>query len=360
MLPKHVFAARGTEPEDGNQRLAGHPVEGLLNREPNAEVSSFSAVETLFLSAMFTGNGYAEIERDEFDRPVALWPIPSHRIEAVRDDAGTLEYDVWNGAAGKVTLPARDMFHLAGPSIAGPVGMSVLDYAKNTIGIAVAQERFAANFIRNQAAPSGMIKVKSGISKDGLTRLRSDVEAVYSGSRRAGKIIIADDDWTWQQLGVSPQDAEFLAQRKFSVEEVCRFFGVPPQMIGVQDKQTLNNYEQAALQFHQLAVLPWVVRFEQETNRKLLSVVRGRARPFLKINTVAIVRANIEAQYRAFALGRQWGWLSVNDIRRTLDMEPIGAEGDIYLQPMGMQEVPADPADPANAGAGARARVAGV
>ena len=109
-------------------------------------------------------------------------------------------------------------------------------------------------------------------------------------------------------------------------------------MIGVQDKQTLDDYEQAALQFHQLAVLPWVVRIEQEANKKLLPKV-GNRRPFLKINTAAIVRANLEAQYRAFALGRQWGWLSANDVRKLIDLEPIGEDGDVYLQPTSMSPV---------------------
>lgn len=343
MLPAQVFAPKGTEPEDGNQRLPDHPVEAILHRQPNPEISAFTLRETMFLSALFNGNAYAEIERDDFGRAVALWPIAERRVNVCRDrETGALVYEVDNGTAGKVLLAPADMFHLAGPSIDGPVGMSIIQYAKNTLGIAVAQERFAGNFMRNQAAPSGMVKVKNNISPDGLAKLRAEVEATITGSRKAGKVLIGDSDWEWQPLGISPQDAEFLAQRRFSVEEVCRFFGVPPQLIGDTSKQTFANYEQAGLNFLGLAVLPWTVRFEQEANRKLFTPVRGRARPFLKINTAAIVRANIEAQYRAFALGRQWGWLSVNDIRRTLDMEPVGPEGDVYLQPAALASVPED------------------
>ena len=109
-------------------------------------------------------------------------------------------------------------------------------------------------------------------------------------------------------------------------------------MIGDSSKQTYANFEQAGLNFLTLAIMPWVVRFEQEVNRKLLNrVARGRQQPFFKINTAAVVRANLQAQYASFALGRQWGWLSSNDIRRLLDLEPIGPEGDIYLQPMNME-----------------------
>lgn len=335
MLPAHVMVpiAGG----DGSQALPDHPVADLMHRAPNEEISAFQLREMLLLSAIFKGNAYAEIEVDEFGRPQKLWPIHPDRVEVCRDESGRLVYEVDNGAGEKVDIPAANMFHLAGPSLCGPIGMSLISRARHTLGLAISQERFAANFIRNAAAPSGIVKVKNNISADGLKLVRAEVENLYKGPRKAGKIMIGDQDWSWEQIGVSPQDAEFLAQRKFAVEEICRWFGVPPQMVGVQDKQTLNNYEQAGLQFLTLAVLPWVVKFEQEANRKLLTQRSARGRPYLKINTAAIVRANIEAQSRAFAMGRQWGWLSVNDIRRLIDMEPIGPEGDVYLQPMNME-----------------------
>jgi HK97 family phage portal protein len=170
-----------------------------------------------------------------------------------------------------------------------------------------------------------MVKVKN-ISADGFKRLKADFDQMNRGPKQAGKVFYGDGDWEWVQLGVSPQDAEFLQQRRFSVEEICRWFGVPPQMVGDTSKQTFANFEQAGLNFFTLAIMPWGVRFEQESNRKLLPRV-GSRRPFLKLNTAALVRANLEAQYRSFALGRQFGWLSVNDIRRLIDMEPSGPEG---------------------------------
>ena len=227
----------------------------------------------------------------------------------------------------------------------GVTGLSLLSYARNALQEDLQQSSYAVNFLRNQAAPSGLITVKQNIAASGLKRLRQEVEQMYSGTRKAGRIMIGDDGIDFKAIGLSPQDSEFLASRKFTVEQIARFFGVPPQLIGVQDKQTLNNYEQAGLQFLQLGILPWVVRFEQEVNRKLLNrAAAGRARPFLKVNTSAVVRANIEAQYRSFSLGRQWGWLSVNDIRRLIDMDPIGPEGDVYLQPMNMEPSSAEPA----------------
>jgi HK97 family phage portal protein len=343
-LPGDVLAPRSDDRADGNAHLPNHTVNVLLQRAPNPEMTAMNFKESLMMAAQFHGNGYAEIQRDQAGNPIALWPLHPERVQACRDsDSGALYYEI--DGLGGVTLDTADMFHLAGPSLgAGSVGFSIIALAKNDLGEALAQGRYASNFIRNQAAPSGIVTVDPGIKAEGMRRLRAEMENMYAGARKAGRIFLADKGIDFKQIGVTPQDAEFLAQRRFSVETICRWFGVPPQMIGDNSKQTFANYEQAGLNFLQLSVLPWVVRFEQEVNRKLLNKkVSGRQMPFFKINTAAVVRANLQAQYAAFSLGRQWGWLSVNDIRQLLDLEPIGPEGDVYLTPMNMQSVGDDP-----------------
>lgn len=344
-LPAKVLAPRGGE-EDGNQHLGG-PIEALVHVAPNPEMGAFQFRESLLLSAIFQGNGLAEIERDGMGNAIALWPLPWQRAAVCRHQSGELYYEIDNGD-GKVELGPREVFHLKGPTWNGTVGLSLIDYARHTLGLAVAQERYASAFIRNQGAPSGVVKIKKNITEAGLTRMKAEIQQLYAGPRNAGRIAFLDNDSEWETVGVTPQDGEFLAQRRFSVEAICRFFGVPPQMIGDTSKQTFANFEQAGLNFLALAILPWVVRFEQECNRKLFAVARpGKPQPFVKLNTAAIVRANLEARYRAYALGRQWGWLSVNKILQLEDMEPIGPEGDVYLTPMNMEPVPRSPEDDA-------------
>lgn len=336
MLPAHVNAPRSDDASDGNERLRNHPVEILLHRQPNPEMSAMAFRERMLLAAIFHGNGFAEIERDDMGRPVALWGIHPDRVRAVRDAGGTLLYEVDNGSGSKVELAAADMFHLAGPALDGPMGLSLLSYARHSLGLSIAQERFASSFIANAGAPSGIIKIKGPITEAGMKRHRAELERIHKGPWNAGRFAIVDGSSAWEQIGLTLLDSEFLAQRRFSVEEICSIFGVPPQMIGDQSKATFANVEQAGLNFLTLAVLPWVTRFEAEANRKLFRSVAGRRQPFVKLNTSAIVRANIEARNRSYALGRQWGWLSANDIRRLEDMPPIGPEGDIYLQPLNM------------------------
>ena len=123
--------------------------------------------------------------------------------------------------------------------------MSVVSYARHSLGLAITQETFAGSFLRNGGSPSGILKVSPKISAEGLDRLRTEVEQAYSGARRAGRICILDDSSDWTQLGMDLGDAEFLAQRKFAVEEVCRWFNVPPQKIASQEKQTFANFAEA-------------------------------------------------------------------------------------------------------------------
>lgn len=339
MLPIKVNARRGDSEEDGNQRLIDHPVEHLLNREANPELSGFAFREWAVRRMWNDGGAFAEIERDTVGRPLAFWPLEGGRVSICRDDAGTLYYEVQNAGGEKVTIPARDMFHLSAPSInGGPAGVGVLGQARNDLDETIKHQQFATNYYANSASPSGMVKIKSPITPDGFARLKAQFEQLYKGPRRAGKVVFADSDWDWQAIGVSPQDSEFLASRRFSVEQIARWFLIPTQMLGDSSKLTYSNFEQASLNFLTLHVLPLVARFEAECNRKLFSEpVRGRARPFVKVNVAGVVRADLQKPYQAYALGRNWGWLSVNDVRKLEDMEPIGPDGDQYLVPLNME-----------------------
>jgi HK97 family phage portal protein len=337
-MPARVLVPRGASEGDGNERLVNHPVELLFCREANPELAAFQFTEMALLSTIFEGIFFAETERDQLGRPLALWPLRAERMDVYHDPQSlALQYYYRNSTQGVVTLDPHDVFHLAGPRIYGALGMSVISYARQSLGVAIAQERFAGNFARNQAAPSGLFKVSSAISEDGFKRFKAAAESLYKGWRNAGRPLFADGDWDFKPITINPADAQFLDQRKFSVETICRWFGVPPQLVGVQEKQTLNNFEQAMQQFVTYTIGPWVRRIEQEANRKLLDRSAAGRRPFLQIDTHSLVKANTQAFYQSLAFGRQWGFLSANDCRTLLGLEPIGPEGDIYLQPLNME-----------------------
>lgn len=351
VLPPHVLVPRSDDERDGNDRLRGHGVEVLLNQS-NPEMTGPSFRQGIIEQALDGGNGFAEIERDSMGRPAALWPIDYQRVEAVRDTDGTLLFEVDNGIGSKVALPAVDVFHLRGPGGCGVLGQSVLTHHRNTIDHSTALRSFGSNWLRNSGAPSGILKINGKISEPGMQRLQAEFKQTTAGPRNAGKVFFADADATWQSIGLTMLDAEYLAQRKFSVEEIARIYGCPPQLIGDSAKATFANFEEAFRHFMALTMLPWIARFEAEANRKLFRSFPGRRQPFIKLNVNAVVRADIEKRYRAYALGRQWGFLSVNDVRRLEDMVPIDG-GDEYLVPLNMlpsgTEPPANDNDPAPA-----------
>jgi HK97 family phage portal protein len=233
-MPARVLVPRGASEGDGNERLVNHPVELLFCREANPELAAFQFTEMALLSTIFEGIFFAETERDQLGRPLALWPLRAERMDVYHDPQSlALQYYYRNSTQGVVTLDPHDVFHLAGPWIYGALGMSVISYARQSLGVAIAQERFAGNFARNQAAPSGLFKVSSAISEDGFKRFKAAAESLYKAWRNAGRPLFADGDWDFKPITINPADAQFLDQRKFSVETICRWFGVPPQLVGV-------------------------------------------------------------------------------------------------------------------------------
>src|SRR5215211_5817600 len=143
IMPAHVFAARGNSEDDGNQRLADHPVELMLQQGPNPEISGPAYRHNKISEAILQGNSYSEIERDAWGRAFRLWPIEYDRVQPCRDPvSGALYYEVDNGSASKVNIAAEDMLHLAGPTMGvGTVGMPLIAIAAMDLGEIVAQKR---------------------------------------------------------------------------------------------------------------------------------------------------------------------------------------------------------------------------
>jgi HK97 family phage portal protein len=142
-----------------------------------------------------------------------------------------------------------------------------------------------------------------------------------------------------QKVSISPQESQFLETRKFGVEDIARFFRIPLAYLGsLENSSTRANIEEQGIQFQRNTILPWVKRWEAEFNRKLFP---GQDDYFIRMNMDGLLRGDISSRYSSYATARQWGWLSVNDIRKHESLDPIDG-GDIYLQPMNMVEAGTD------------------
>jgi HK97 family phage portal protein len=329
VLPWHVMR----QDKDGGRTAQTHPIDWLLYKRPNPEWSSFQFRETLTHWALRWGNGYAEIERDPLARPVALWPIHPERVRPLRDIAtGVLYYDVFNGAEAvygqipmKVRLESADMFHIRGFG-EGPVGVNVMHYAAESIGWAKAAQLFGAAFFGNGMNISGVVQVKRALDETGMKRLTTALQGLYRGVRNANKYAVLDAETEFKPVGVEPDKAQFVATQQLLIDEVCRWFGVPPHKVGHLLRSTFSNIEQQAIEVVVDSISPWVSRFEDEADYKLF----GQNRPgyYTKMFMNALMRGDFTSRSAFYTAMRNMGAYSVNDILRMEDANTIGPEGD--------------------------------
>ena len=323
---------------DRDQREVVYDMDDLLNLSATEEVSAFDFRCALMGHALTWGNGYAEIVRNGKKQARELQIITPDRVEPGRDDLGRLVYSVSQPNSGaRVTIPAEDMFHLRGLSRDGVRGYSIVAQAMLTLGISLAQDSFAAAFFGNGANPGMAILTPMKMSSDAITAMLNQFTRMFGGPRKAGKPIVLDEGTKLERITVPPAEAQFLESRNFSVEEICRWFRVPPHKVGHLANATFSNIEHQGLDYVTSALLPWCVRLEIEAARKLCV---GYTANRTKLNLAALMRGDSTARSNYYTRMRQLGAYSVNDIRRMEDLNPIGPEGDVYV--MQSQFVPLD------------------
>ena len=333
-LPLHVYRYNS----DGGKAMAlDHSLYRLLHDEPNPEMSSFVFRETLMTHLLLWGNAYAQIIRNGKNEIVALYPLMPNKMSVDRDESGHLYYTYYRGSDEAiknkefaVTLQPSDVLHIPGLGFDGLVGYSPIAMAKNAIGMAIACEEYGAKFFANGAAPGGVLE-HPGTIKD-PQRVRESWQSTFGGSGNANKIAVLEEGMKYTPIGISPEQAQFLETRKFQINEIARIFRVPPHMVGDLEKSSFSNIEQQSLEFVKYTLDPWVIRWEQSIQRSLLSRDE-KAVYFVKFNLEGLLRGDYQSRMNGYAIGRQNGWMSANDIRELENLDRIPAEdgGDLYL-----------------------------
>lgn len=330
-LPLHLYMYT----EDGNKvKAVEHPLYRLLHDEPNPEMSSFVFRETLMTHLLLWGNAYAQIIRNGKGEVIGLYPLMPNKMTVDRDTSGKLYYSYQRSneeaIQSKVILKPSDVLHIPGLGFDGLVGYSPIAMAKNAIGMAIACEEYGAKFFSNGAAPGGVLE-HPGTIKD-PQRIRDSWQSTFGGSGNANKIAVLEEGMKFTPIGIAPEQAQFLETRKFQIDEIARIFRVPPHMVGDLDKSSFSNIEQQSLEFVKYTLDPWVVRWEQSIARSLLTPEEKKTY-FAKFNLDGLLRGDYQSRMQGYAIGRQNGWMSANDIRELENLDRIPAEegGDLYL-----------------------------
>jgi len=324
-LPLHTYRYTTS----GKEKAIDHSLYYLLHSEPNPEMTSFVFRETLMGHLLLWGNAYAQIVRDGRGRVVAIYPLLPNKMTVNRNDQGQLYYDYDKDGQSHI-LRGYEVLHIPGLGFDGLVGYSPIAMAKNAIGMAIATEEYGAKFFANGANPGGVLE-HPGVVKD-PARVRDSWNAVYQGSTNAHRVAVLEEGMKFQSIGIPPEQAQFLETRKFQINEIARIFRIPPHMIGDLDKSSFSNIEQQSLEFVMYTLDPWVVRWEQAMQRALFSESEKR-QYFVKYNVDGLLRGDYQSRMNGYAVGRQNGWLSSNDIRELENLNQIPAElgGDLYL-----------------------------
>ncbi len=336
-------------PGGRNEMQRTHPVDWLLNRRPCPEMGAFTWRQTMLANALRYGNAYAEIERDNAGRPIALWPLHPLRVTPRRrPDTGALYYDVaGDGAGARVELQPSEVFHLRGFGD-GPVGYNVVEYAAQSIGWAQATEIFGASYFGEGMHPGMIIEGAGALSEPAQAALMARLRQLFKGPRKAFRAAFLDAGMKAQKLAVQPNEAQFIETRQHQVEEICRWFGVPPHKVMHLLRATFGNIEHQSIEVVTDSVVPWVCALEDEADFKLFG--QNRLGLYTKIDLQALLRGDMKAQAEYFRTLAGVGVLNVNEIRQKLGENPIGPDGDKRLVPVNMttlDRIGEEPAAPA-------------
>ncbi|MFJ8863622.1 phage portal protein [Streptomyces sp. NPDC102451] len=344
----------------GKQRASNHPLYPLLHDQPNSMMSAAWLKETLTAHAITWGDGLGYVVSNKRTGVVEeIWPLRPDRVTigVKRTGPGQFErryrYDDDVNGIHTVLLP-HEVLHIPGLGYDGVRGYSVVELAANAIGLGLATEHHGAKVFSNGAAPGGALSHPGNLSPEARHRMADDWENIHKGIDRAHRVAILEEGVTWQQVGVPNDAAQFLETRKLQVTEMARWLRLPPHKIMDLDRATFSNIEQQQLDYVSSALNIWLVRWEQAILTQLL-LPEERERYYAEFLVDSLLRGDTLTRYQAYAVGRQWGWLSANDIRERENLNPVDG-GDAYLVPLNM--VPAGRSAPAlESAASRRARV---
>ena len=330
---------RRTTDDGFSDEARNHPLWDILHDAPNPDMDAMQFRETMQGHVATWGNAYAQQIRDGAGRLEALWPLRPDWMRIERGDVtGRLIYQ-YRRPTGKLKTFQRDeIFHLAGWGFDGIQGYSPITMAREAIALGMGTEEFGSRFFANGANHGGVLQHPGTLGPEAHDRLRNEFSEKHQGLENAHKPAILEEGMTWQSIGISGRDAQFLETRRFQLEEVARMYRIPLHLLQNLDKATFNNIQELGIGFVTYTILPWKVRWQKAINTQLLARQERSAGLFSNIKTKALLQGNIEQQSAFYTQGRQWGWFTPNDIMRFEDGPRIPADkgGDEYLQPLNM------------------------
>jgi HK97 family phage portal protein len=338
-LPVHVFKRES----DGDRvHSMDHPISQIVNRQPSPIYTPFSFYSTMASNCLLWGNSYAVIERNGAMRPTRLDIIHPSLVTPMFDDNNNVFYEVRSDGLEKSPAKrydAKEIIHFRGFSYDGINGISPIALHKDSIGLGMAAVEYGASFFGNGASLSGVLEHPSKLSKEASERLINSWNSKYQGSAQAGKTAVLEEGLKYKAISMPPDQAQFIATRKFSVEDVARIFRVPQHMIQNLDNATYSNIEQQSIDYVVHSLTPWLVQMEQEMNQKLFRE-NERVDHYVKFNTNGLLRGDQKSRGDYYQTLWNIGAISIDEIRGFEDMNKLpNGQGEKHFIPLNYTEL---------------------
>lgn len=331
-LPLELYHRTGNGQRDA---AINHPLYDVLRYQPNGFQTPYEHREGSQLAAGLRGNSYSFMERRDDGNVTALWPIHNDKVTVYKGGDMLPYYQV---GTFPDRFPMRQIHHVRWHSHNFYEGLSPIMLHAEAVGLAQAVRQYTGKSFANGASVSGVIerpREAPAIKDQGsIDRVLDQWGNKFGGMDNAKKVAMLQEGMTFKAVSMTNVDAEIIGVLKLSGVDCARIYKIPLPMVNDLDKANYNTIEQLLIQFVVFSLLPWVKRHEQSMMRDFL-LPKDRRDYFIEFNLSGLMRGDQKSRYEAYAIGRQWGWLSVNDIRRLENMPPV-AGGDIYLQPLNM------------------------
>lgn len=364
-MPLNVVEKKMVDKRRSTTVADDHYLQELLHYEPNIEMTSPTWRRTFMAHVCLWGNGYTEIQRDNSNRIINLWPRNPSRTRPVRLTTelrwegdvlppGTLCYEtydnmgdaqVWdtdspdNRIGVRRLVLAEDMIHVPGLSLDGRIGQDVVHLGRQAIGLSLATEKYAAKFFGNGAIPQGVLSVPGDMTEVQWEVLKRSW-AESHGGENSHKTGVLPPGVTYTKAGATPEEGQMLQSREHQTAEVAAIFGVPGHMIGVKDSGARGTVEQASIEFLLYCLGPHLNALEMELRRKLFPRIGQHAGKYtVKFDTQQLMYPDAASRSTFYNGGKNWGYLSTNDVREREGMNPVeDGSGDIYWMPVNMTD----------------------
>lgn len=335
--------------DSGYEPATDHRLYGLLKYGPAPWLPPYKWRKALAHTVLSRGNHFSRVHRSESGLIDRITPIQPGRTITRWADDGEPFFDVTQSTGIERGLTWQDVVHIAyrdshdGAINGGVLGVSPIMQNKETVALMIAAEQFAARFFGNGARPAIALEYDKEMPDDAVAaRIRASVEGVYKGLSNAFKVMLLERGIKLKELSSNPQDSQLIETRKHGAEQACTMYRTPPHKIGLLERSTNNNIEHQSIDYVTGPLSALAKSIESAIS---ITCLTPQEREVYKVehNLEGLMRGDLLSRYRAYAIGRQWGWLSVNKILNRENENEIGPEGDEYLVPLNMVPAGEDP-----------------